>query len=51
VGSVPRCYKQDKSTVYLDMRHSVARKDVNIEAEVATALKAVTRRRPAKTAD
>jgi hypothetical protein len=48
VRSVPRCYKQDKSRVYLVVRQSPASKGVNTEAEEATALIAVTRRQPAK---
>jgi hypothetical protein len=46
--SVPRCYKQDKSTVNLVVRQSLAIKDVNMEAEEATVLEAVTRRQPVK---
>jgi hypothetical protein len=47
--SVPRCYKQDKSRVQLVVRHWSASKDVNTEAEGATALQAVTRQRLVKT--
>jgi hypothetical protein len=46
--SVPRCYKQDKSTVWSVLRHSPVSKDVNTEVEEATALEAVTRRKPVK---
>jgi hypothetical protein len=48
VRSVPRCYKQDKSGVQLVVSQSPASKDVNTEAEEATALVAVTRRQPVK---
>jgi hypothetical protein len=40
--SLPRCYKQDKSGVYLVARETLASKE-------ATALKAVTRQRLVKT--
>jgi hypothetical protein len=43
VLSLPRYYKQDKSRVSLVVRQSPAGKDVNTEAEEATALEAVTR--------
>jgi hypothetical protein len=48
VRSMPRCYKQDKSKVKLVGRQSSTSKDVNTEAEEATALVAVTRRQPVK---
>jgi hypothetical protein len=41
--SVPRCFKQDKSRIYLLVRQPPANKDVNREAEEATALKAAIR--------
>jgi hypothetical protein len=44
--SVPRYCKQDKSRIYLVVRQPRANKDVNTEAEEATALEAVTRRQP-----
>jgi hypothetical protein len=40
--SVPKCYKQDKSRIYPVLRYSPTSKDVNTEAEEATALEAVT---------
>jgi hypothetical protein len=43
--SVPICYKQDKSRVYLVMRQSLASNGENTEAEEATALKAFARQR------
>jgi hypothetical protein len=46
--SVPRCNKQDKSRVHLVGRQSPTSKDVNTEAEEATALEAATRRQPVK---
>jgi ribosomal protein S2 len=36
--SMPRCYKKNKSRVYLVVRQSPASKAVNTEAEEATAL-------------
>jgi hypothetical protein len=48
VRFVPRCYKQDKSGVELVLKQSPARKDVNTEAEEATALEAVIRLQPMK---
>jgi hypothetical protein len=58
MGSVPRCYNQDYSRVYSVavnqksrrfVRQPPASKGANTEAEEATALEAVTRRRPVKT--
>jgi hypothetical protein len=49
--SVARCYMQDKSRISLVLRQLPASKDVNVEAEGSTALEAVTRRQPLKTAD
>jgi hypothetical protein len=46
VRSVSRCYKQDKLSYFVRM--PMASRDVNTEAEEATALKAVTRRQPEK---
>jgi hypothetical protein len=43
VRFMPRCYKQDKSRVYLVGRQSPASKGVNIKAE-----EAVIRRQPVK---
>jgi ribosomal protein S2 len=43
-----RCYKQDKPRILLVGRHSPASKNVNTEAEEATALEAVTRQLPVK---
>jgi hypothetical protein len=43
---IPRSYKQDKSRVQLVVRDSPASEDANAEAEVANALRAVTRRPP-----
>jgi hypothetical protein len=40
--SVPRCYKEGKSTVYLLLRQSPASKAVNTKTEGSTALEAVT---------
>jgi hypothetical protein len=48
VLSVPRCYAQDKSRVQSVVRQSPASKDVNTEAEEATALEAVIRRQSVK---
>jgi hypothetical protein len=48
VWFVPRCYKKDKSRDQSVVRQSTASKAVNMEAEEATALKAVTRRQPVK---
>jgi hypothetical protein len=48
VRSVQRCFKQDKSRFHLVTRQSPASKDMNTEAEEATALEAVTRRQPVK---
>jgi hypothetical protein len=45
---VPRCYKQNKTRVWRVVRQSPAIKDVNMEAEEATALEAVARRQPVK---
>jgi hypothetical protein len=42
--SVLRCYQEDKSIILLVLRKSPTSKDVNTEAEEATALEAVTRR-------
>jgi hypothetical protein len=47
VLSVLRCYKQDNYRVNF-VSESAASKDMNTEAEEATALKAVTRRQPVK---
>jgi hypothetical protein len=44
--SVARCYKQDKSKMYLVMRESPASKDVNTEVESYMVLETVTRRQP-----
>jgi hypothetical protein len=46
--SVPRCYNRDKCRVQLVVRQSPASKDVNTEAEEATVLEAVTRKRLVK---
>jgi hypothetical protein len=35
--SVQRCYRQDKSRIYLVVRQSPASKDVNTEVEASTA--------------
>jgi hypothetical protein len=43
VRSVPRCYKQENSRIWLVVRESRASKIVNTEAEEAAALEAVTR--------
>jgi hypothetical protein len=43
VRPVPKCYKQDKSRVWLAGRQSPISEGVNTEAEEATALEAVTR--------
>jgi hypothetical protein len=58
VRAVSRCYKQTVELVQLSemnglvvVRQSPASKDVNTEAEKATALEAVTRQRLMKTAD
>jgi hypothetical protein len=48
LGSVPKCYNLDESTVKLVVRQSQASKDVNTGAEEATGLEAVTRRQPVK---
>jgi hypothetical protein len=48
VRSVPRCCKQDKSRVQLVVRHSPASKEVKMGDEGATAVEAITRRRPIK---
>jgi hypothetical protein len=48
VWSVPRCYKQDNSGVWLVARQSPASKDMNMEDEESTTLEAVTRRQPIK---
>jgi hypothetical protein len=45
---MPRCYKQEKSRILVVVRQSPASKDVNMEAEEATALETVTRRQPVK---
>jgi hypothetical protein len=42
--SLPKCYKQVRSRIYLVVRQSPASKVVNTEPEEATALEAVTRR-------
>jgi hypothetical protein len=47
--SVPRCFKQDKSRIWLVVIHSPASKDVNTEVEVYTALEAASRKRLLKT--
>jgi hypothetical protein len=47
--SMPRCYKKDKSKVWLAVRESPASKGVNTEAEGSTALEAATKQRPVKT--
>jgi hypothetical protein len=49
VRSAPRYYKQEWHRVSLVVRQSPASKDVNTEAEGATALEAVTRQRLVKT--
>jgi hypothetical protein len=49
VRSMLRCYKQNKFKVYLVVRQSLARKDVNTEDEGSTALEAISRQRLAKT--
>jgi hypothetical protein len=46
--SVPTCYEQYKSIVYLAERQLPASKDVNTEAEEATALEAVIGQRLVK---
>jgi hypothetical protein len=46
---VLRRYKQEKSIILLVLRESPDNKDVNTEADKATALEAVTRRQPVKT--
>jgi hypothetical protein len=43
VRSVLKCYKADKSIIYLVVRQSSASKDLNTGAEEVTALEAVTR--------
>jgi hypothetical protein len=43
VRSVPRCYKQDKSIIWLVVRQSPASRDVSTEVEGPTTLEAVTR--------
>jgi hypothetical protein len=43
VRLLPRCYKQDKSSVQLVVRQCPAGKDVNTEFEGPTALEAITR--------
>jgi hypothetical protein len=45
---MPRCYKQERSRVELVVRQSPASKDMNTEAEEATALEAVNRRQQVK---
>jgi hypothetical protein len=45
---VPRSYKQYKYRIWLVVRESPASKDVNMEVEGSTALKAVTRQRLAR---
>jgi hypothetical protein len=47
-GSLPPCYKQNKSKIQLVGRHSPASNGVKTEAEEAAVLEAVTRRLPAK---
>jgi hypothetical protein len=42
--STPRCYKWDRFGIQLDARQSPAIKVVNMEAEEATAVEAITRR-------
>jgi hypothetical protein len=49
VRSVPKCYKQEKSTVQLVVRQSPGGKGMNTEVEGPTALKTVTRQRVVKT--
>jgi hypothetical protein len=49
VRSVPMCYKQDTSRVYLVVRQSPASNDMNTEVEGCTALEAVSRQRLMKT--
>jgi hypothetical protein len=49
VQSVPKCYKQDKSGVWLVVRPSLASKDVNAEFEGYMVLEFVTRERLVKT--
>jgi hypothetical protein len=48
VRSMPMCYMQNRSRILLVVRQTPASKDVNTEAEKATALKAVTRRQQAR---
>jgi hypothetical protein len=48
VGSVPRCFNQDKSVIWFVVRQSPASKGVNTEFEEDTAMEAVTRRQPVK---
>jgi hypothetical protein len=47
--SVPKCFKQDNSIIWLVVIYSSAIKDVSTEVEGYTALKAVTRQRLLKT--
>jgi hypothetical protein len=49
VRSMPRCYKQDRWSNEFAVRKWPASKDMNTEAEEATALDAITRRQPVKT--
>jgi hypothetical protein len=48
VQSILRCYKQNKPRVSSVVRQSPASKGVNMEAEEAMALEAVTRQQPVK---
>jgi hypothetical protein len=49
VWFVQRCYKQDKSRIYLVVRQLPASKDMYTEVEVSMALEAVIRQWPMKT--
>jgi hypothetical protein len=48
VRSMPRCYKQDISTVELVMRLSPASKEVNMEVVGSTAWETITRQQLVK---
>jgi hypothetical protein len=46
--SLPRCYRRNKSRIWLGVRQSPASNDTNTEDDEATALEAITRRQPVK---